>query len=228
MPVPCDAITNVDIDQGRGIAVSFSGGVYTIAADIDFANYAAVTSAIPSPSDGDMAYITGNSFPSGSGLVTPHAASVPAGPGLWVYDNRWTRPWNMPWGVMGAVVGTSAQTGIGTSATDLTNMSVTFTAAANRRLAIHGKAILRQRTSAGIPYLLANVAGADYDYLGGATTTTDNYIIVSGWTEYVTSAAGSLVIKLRAVTTGATIDAPATNPSNWLTVVDLGPSGSPA
>lgn len=84
-----------------------------------------------------------------SSLIKPgvidNAAARPASPfeGQVIYQKdtdeilayngtSWSRPWNMPWGSVGYVSRTTGLTGIAGGATDLTGMSITFNAVANR------------------------------------------------------------------------------------------------
>lgn len=67
------------------------------------------TTGLPT-TEGTIAYINSNT----------------ATEGIQTYVNGiWLKPWNMPWGVVGYAQAVTNQTGIGTSATDLTNLSIT-------------------------------------------------------------------------------------------------------
>jgi hypothetical protein len=82
-----------------------------------FATTAARTTANGTPADGDASYI--------------NAGDATEGPEFY-NGTSWRKPWNMPWGVVDVKTVTAAQNGISTTA-DITGLSSTFTAVANRR-----------------------------------------------------------------------------------------------
>src|SRR5215211_7992577 len=70
--------------------------------------------------------------------------------GLEVYygaTTLWRPPWNTKWTRAGGAENTAGQTGIGTSFTDVTSLSVTFTALANRRYKVLAYVQVQQVTS---------------------------------------------------------------------------------
>lgn len=93
--------------------------------------YIGTAASLPAaPKQGTPAYVTDANLPSGA--VIPDATSRPPAPGLYVFDQRWDPPWNMPWGVMGYKEVTADQ-GTITTIVDLTSLTLTITARANRR-----------------------------------------------------------------------------------------------
>lgn len=195
----------------------------------------AVATATDLPSglrDGVAAYILGNSRPSGAGIVAPHS-SVPASPGLWVYDGRWNPPWNLPWGVMAYAEVVADQAGISTLA-DLTGLSVTFTAAANRRLRISGEGLVTCSAEELMVGYIRDGAGTQlgrwcqqWQRAGSAGTGQK-----AAGSVVESPSAGSVTYKLSLErNTGAagtvTLQAGATHPA-FILVEDLGPANPPA
>lgn len=228
----CDPVTLVDIAEGDRIETSLLGGTYTVGIPADVLTYEAGAAAnVPaSPVDGQIYYVTDNTRLSGSGVVEPHA-SVAAGPGLWMYDNRWNPPWNLPWGVMGYAEITANQTGI-TAIVDVTGLSLTWTAAANRRYKITTKAYVTSSVALDAVAVAITTGG------GVQVQSTGTHVHLAG-TSYgvvleavVTGvAAGSATYKVRALRSAGTgscsIVAHSTYPA-FILVEDIGPNGVPA
>jgi hypothetical protein len=179
---------------------------------------------------GQAHYVTDAANITGTGIATPDTTSQPArGHGLWFYNGtRWQMgPWNSPWGIMGTATATSNQTGISAEA-DVTGVTVTFTAAANRRYKVTVSGRIVQQTSAGV---------AEVKITDSANTLQDKWTfsLTAGSAAYatvtaiLTPAAGSITYKARMSTTAGTVDttAAATQPFRIL-VEDIGPNGAPA
>jgi len=180
-----------------------------------FASTSALASAITAPVVGMATYISSND--ANEGLITRSSA------------NQWRMPWNMPWGRVGSVVvGTTMTSGTSGSMSDLSGLSVTFTAIANRyykasMMISNLNSSVAQTVNTifanGSSAQLANCANA---YLAAGTTTG-----VSGFF-LTTPSAGSFTIKAMASASSATAATTGVGWTNWLIVEDVGPAGAPA
>jgi len=166
----------------------------------------------------------------GTGIYTPHTTSQPArADSLWVKNAQRFQPgfWNQPWGIVGTAQATSNQTGVSAEA-DVTSVTVTWTAAANRRYKITVTGRILQQTSAGI---------AEVKITDGSSVLQDKWSfgLTASQAAYcnvialVTPAAGSVTYKARLSTTAGTVDttAASTQPFRIL-VEDIGPNGAAA
>ena len=130
---------------------------------------------------------------------------------LLVYNTTtgWTQPWNMPWGMVQTTAGgtsgygyariTTAQNGITTTLTDVTNASVTFSALAGRLYRVTASADLIQAATATEGQIQVDVDGTIYATSRIAVTTADKF---ANLTTLLTLSTGSHVIKLRAAAVG--------------------------
>jgi hypothetical protein len=182
---------------------------------MSFASTGARDTQITAPEQGMVAYV--RSGDSSEGFYTRNATSWRKGPG-----------WNAPWGVVGVGIKTSNQTGI-TTAVDISQLSVTWTAVANRYY----------RTSVIIPVWSQNVSPGIVNLtITDATPTTKQSINlqaagatdvnIQGFVIESNIAAGSTTRKVRMLTTGGsgTITANSNN-APTIIVEDIGPSGVP-
>ena len=189
-------------------------------------------------------------------IVCDSTSDYPSSPveGMTIYDKgadklltyttattTWKAPWNMAWGVVPATAGgtssygyvklvSSPQTGIGSSATDITNASVTFTAVANRLYRITAQADLIG-TTLSIGQLQAVVDGtASASALQPVTGSSGAWQDRSPSITYATTlSAGSHTVKLTAnVQTGSLTVNHTTATPTTLIVEDAGPAGAPA
>lgn len=145
----------------------------------------------------------------------------------------WVPPWNLPWGVQAVATMTANQSSISSTEIDITGLSVTFTAVANRRY----------RSMLALP-IFSN---------GGGSTTTFGAFITDGsntrkgqtnlsvpavsdahatvWAWETGLSAGSVTRKGRVITTvggsSGVLIATASVPA-FLLVEDVGPSAAPA
>jgi hypothetical protein len=170
------------------------------------------------------------------------SADYPSAPvvGMTVYDlnddalyvyagatSGWRPPWNLPWGRVASASTTTNTTSIGSSYTDLTGLSVTWTAVTNRRYKVTGYTDLSS-TSAG----LNNVRITDGSNNKTAETqfTMDaNALSTHNPIEVFTGTSGSVTRKLRArvgAGTGGT-QANVYGP-HLILVEDIGPAGAPS
>lgn len=153
----------------------------------------------------------------------------------------WVPPWNKPWGVVPATSGgtsgygyvklvTSAQSGIGTSMTDVTNATVTFTAVANRLYRVSAQADMNHATTSENAQLQVILDGTAIATSVIAITTAAAYndrmaVIVTTFT----TTSGSHTVKLQAATKSGTMTVQnATATPTILLVEDAGPVGAPA
>lgn len=153
----------------------------------------------------------------------------------------WVPPWNKPWGVVPTTSGgtsgygyvrltSSAQSGIGTSNTDVTNATVTFTAYANRLYRVSAQADMNHATTienAQLQVLLDGTAiGTDAIGIQTAAAYNDRFARI---TTTFTTTAGSHTVKLQAsVKSGTMTIQNATATPTILLVEDAGPVGAPA
>lgn len=140
----------------------------------------------------------------------------------------WVAPWNMPWGVVGRATVTANQTSIGTSVTDLTSLTTTFTAIANRIYKISAHAVYDSNTVATQHNLFVRNGGGTQLALAAYVPPSTGCITTYPITAYA-AASGSTTIKLSASCSSGTFSlvASATNPA-FLIVEDIGPSAAPA
>jgi hypothetical protein len=143
----------------------------------------------------------------------------------------WQEPWSLPWGIVGYASRTSNVTGIGTSATDVTSLSVTATYVANRRIKITAfgglasggtgdSGVLYIRESTTTLQSASTASGALSSFAGAALCP----IVI------VTPTAGSHTYKVSASQTNATtgtFTASSTAPG-FILIEDIGPSANPA
>ena len=129
----------------------------------------------------------------------------------------------LPWGVMGYATKTANQTGIGPTATDITSLTLTFTANTLRVYRTTIWSLVRMNTSAGTPVIqitdgsnVVKTEGDMYVAAGGNFATLMVSCIETG-------VSGSTVRKGRAVVATATMDviASSTFPA-YITVEDIG------
>ena len=134
-------------------------------------------------------------------------------------------PWNQPWGYITSATATSNQTGI-SSIADLTSLSVTWTAVANRRYKIEIAIPMFQNSGA------AGTQNVVIATSGGTTIATwqqqvsASFDAMANVYTYVTPAAGSVTYKARASTSASTCQTSvsATIPA-LISVEDVGPTG---
>ena len=212
--------------MGSGFKTFTAGAVLT-ASDVNnylmeqgvmyFATTTARDTAITSPEDGMVAYIGSND--SSEGLYTYNGTSWRRGPG-----------WNAPWGRVGSAVASANQTGIGAATVDVTSLTVTWTAVANRYY----------RTTVIIPVFSQATSNSYVTLLitDGTPTTkqTAQMFTPAGYDITMTAfalesniAAGSTTRKARISTTAGTgIITGSSTAVPTIIVEDMGPSGAPS
>ena len=153
----------------------------------------------------------------------------------------WVPPWNQPWGVVAASSGgtsgygyvkltSSAQTGIGSSATDITNATVTFTAVANRLYRVTAQADLIGSTATTAQFQVLVDGTASATAVSQVTGSSGAYQDRMPTITYATTlTSGSHTIKLAAsISSGSLTISHATATPTILIVEDAGPAGAPA
>ena len=186
------------------------------------ADYLTVAAAASLPSGGGLPYI-GESAYQYDGTNDE---------GLWLRNTagQWRKSWNMPWGVVGYTARTSDFTPIAASntITDVTSLSVTFTAVANRYV----------RLSVVARVATAGTADQASVYIRESSTTLAqslrHHVLALGQDHVisciVTPTAGSHTYKVSASqSNGATgtFQASATYPA-YILAEDIGPNGAAA
>lgn len=180
----------------------------------------------PSVQQGYAIYVTDANQPSGS--VAPQTAGRPNVPGFYVADGtKWNAPWNMPWGVMGYAQTTTAQTGITTEA-DLTSLTITFTAVANRRLRIYGVTAIISTNTASTMQLSIKKDGTQIGRGLGQIALGAGSTITAAAVDTPSTGAHTYKLTLQVAAGGATTaTSPGATDPAWILVEDLGPNGQP-
>jgi len=168
------------------------------------------TSAPSSPSEGDLWYDTTN-----DDLLAYHGT-------------QWRKPWTMPWGVQGYAERTSTQSLLA-GMNDLTSLSVTYTAIANRRIRITAHAHVNPATNDQTGYLAiresSTTLNLNQQWLNSSLIAETMIVQV-----VITPTAGSKTYKASFNFNGAatgTLQAASTTPA-FILVEDIGPNGNPA
>jgi hypothetical protein len=139
--------------------------------------------------------------------------------------NDWMQ--NLPWGLVDEATRTSNVGTFTTTPTDLTGLTITWTAVTNRQYLIEGQADFTSSV-AGDDVAIQITTGADsLVQQARATLATVNrpqFIHIAG---VVTPSAGSATYKLKAARSGGTgnitMSASATNYA-WMRITDIGPA----
>jgi hypothetical protein len=137
----------------------------------------------------------------------------------------WRRPWESPWGVISVATHTADQTGI-SSVVDITDLSITFTAVANRRYRITGDIQCASRANGNT--VTAFIRDGSSTIVNQRGETTENgYSFPLHVETYVTPSAGSATYKLSLNCSTGTADvlAAPTKPA-VLMIEDIGPNGT--
>jgi hypothetical protein len=133
-------------------------------------------------------------------------------------------PWGAAWGEVAYAERTSNQTGI-TVITDLTDLSITWTAVAGRKYLVTGHVLALQNTAAGIPEVRITTGGnAEAGSIAAFTVAAGEFATLTPRARLTGLAAGSVTYKLRATTTAGTFtsQASATRVASIL-AQDIGP-----
>lgn len=130
----------------------------------------------------------------------------------------------LPWGVMGYVNGsTSDQSGVGVGPTDITGLSVTFTAVSTRLYRTTMSLVIQQVTSAASP-TIAISDGAGTAQRQASVTLAANDLAIVTLVHIETGISGSITRKGRIGTGAGTVTVVGTSQRNATFVVeDLGP-----
>lgn len=136
-------------------------------------------------------------------------------------------PWPLPWGFIGFAEATGVQTGITTS-TDVTGLTVTFTAVANRRYKLTAFVNLLQSTNTGNVQVIIADGSNNSQAIGTDTYAAGEYGTTVAIKGSVSPAAGSTTYKVRINTSAGTVglNQGAGYPTMFL-VEDIGPNGAP-
>ena len=169
---------------------------------MSFASTGARDVAITAPEAGMVAFVRSNDSSEGLYHYTS-ASSWRKGPG-----------WNAPWGIVGTAVATTNQTSIGSTVVDVTSLSVTWTAVANRyyRTTVI-LPVFSQATTTGIVNLRITDTTPTTKQSVNLTATAGTDVNIGGFVIESNIAAGSATRKARIATTAGsgTITASSTN-----------------
>lgn len=164
--------------------------------------------------------------------MTVYIGSNDANEGLYSYNGTsWRKgsSWNAAWGRVGSAVLTTNQNSIGSTVVDVTSLSVTWTAVANRYYQTTVIIpVFSQSTSTGIVNLQITDATPTTKQSINLTADAGTDVNISGFVIESNIAAGSATRKARIATTAGSgiITAGSTNVPTII-VEDLGPSGAP-
>ena len=143
----------------------------------------------------------------------------------------WQRPWNQPWGNVAEAKTSGNQTGI-TTEVDLTSLTVTFTAIANRKYRVSCSVATTQVTTNGRQQIKISTAATGAGTIIAASATVpspldfDQHTIIA---PLQTPAAGSTSYHLRGLTAAGTMSINNSLPGpSTITVDDVGPNGAPS
>jgi hypothetical protein len=185
---------------------------------MSFASTGARDVQVASPETGMVAYIGSNDV--NEGLYHRTSASTwRKGPG-----------WNAPWGLQGVATASSNQTGIGSTVADVTSLTVTWTAVANRRYMT--KVVIptfSQATSKSYVTLYITDSSNSVKQSGNQVIAAGDDGQLNLFVVESSIAAGSATRKARISTTagsGIITGGAAVVPT--IIVEDIGPSGAPA
>ena len=194
-----------------------------------FVTKAARTSAITSPVTGMLSSLT--TYDLTEGIEFYNSAG------------QWRKPWNMPWGIITTTAGgtsnlgyrvvTAPQTGITSTLVDLTDLSMTFDAIANRMYRVNVHCNFYGSQADNTASLVLNIASSSvaFSHTPALSTGTTSLRTAELNRPFVNSAAQSLVVKLQAqLQTGTGTVIMHAGAANVATMVieDIGPSGAPS
>lgn len=185
-----------------------------------FATTAARDAAITSPTAGMVAYIDSNDV--NEGLYVHNGTSWRKGPG-----------WNAPWGTMGVNTKGSNQTiSSANTWTDVTSMSVTFTAVSGRLYRFDVFGLINVGTSGTVDIALTDSSNQQYQAvsLGSVFGSAAPYASLLLVADSPSIGTGSRTFKVRARSDSANqlvIQGSSTAPS-LISVSDIGPAGNPS
>jgi hypothetical protein len=180
-----------------------------------FTTTAARGTAIPSPEDGQSVYMATN--------------DADEGPYEWHTEDEWRRPWNMPWGFVASASRSTLQTGVSTSFVDLTGLSVTFAAVANRRYEVRAKFLVEKATTTNlVDVILANAANTQLENMGTLKMSPFDLFTFFPSAFVGSIGAGTQTLKLRGICGSGTFNVRSDASISRIWVLDVGPDGAPA
>lgn len=150
-----------------------------------FANTSARASAITTPTEGMVSY-----------LDDTDAVEVYSG-------TAWRKPWNLPWGQVAAPVTGTAQTGITTSATDLTGLSISYSGYIGRQLLLQASVPCYNSAAVGSLYFYDG-ATAIYQNSFGLPNASNPFTVML--TSFFTTTATTHTLKVAASITGGSLN----------------------
>jgi hypothetical protein len=177
-------------------------------------------------------------------IVCDNSGSYPTSPveGMTVWDKGadalkvyttattgWQAPWSLPWGVLSQVSSTTATTGIGSSLTLLTSLSITLTPTANRKLKISWLANMATADTAARAKAVALTDGSGTQLQGWYMSADANLNYTGQGVHYMTSTGSSMTWQVRANISANTCATNFLSTSPGILIVeDIGPNGAPA
>lgn len=200
------------VDSAQAVKLKYTTlGVAPVVADTT-----ARDALIPSPSSGQAIYLD-----TGASTEGPY----------WYNGSAWRLPWSMGWGRIAGALATSNQGSI-TTVVDLTSLTVTFTAVANRIYEITGEVTMASTIATDVvAVVIADGSNTQVQKRSAAIGIANVGASASASVE-VTPSAGSVTYKLRGLRdsgTGTVTAVALANQPNLIRVKDIGPAaGAPA
>lgn len=123
----------------------------------------------------------------------------------------------LPFGYMGGATASAIQAGVGTSPTDITSLTVTFTGLASRRYKITGTLNARKLVGAGIIYMEI-VRGSTIIQTISESVAVNDYATLHGVIAEVPGA-GSVTYKIRGWVSNDTMDVNPLNTADTMSAI---------
>lgn len=202
------------IVTGTAITSSWANADVRDQVVVPFASSAARSSAITSPVTGQLSTLTTN-------LSTE---------GIYLYTSagKWQKDWSSEWGELGSASYASAQNTVSTIA-DLTGLTVTFTAVANRIYEITGRVYFEKATTADtVVFGVYDGSNVLQELVSGDKFAIGDLQCKTFYHRLTGLSAGSTTMKLRASTASGTFNVRSDAITGRLVVKDAGPNGAPA
>lgn len=145
---------------------------------------------------------------------------------LLIYNgSAWNPPWNTAWGFIGSATKSSNQGSI-TTGSDVTGLSITFTAVANRKYKISTQGMMLSSSANDIFNWIINAGGSDI-MLKSFIIPSTSFGVFTGCETVHTPSAGSITYKVRAARNSGSSTGTVVAGSGYeaiLIVEDIGPA----
>lgn len=182
---------------------------------------------------GESVYISDAANITSAGIYTPDTTSQPARVGniWWHNGTRWQYgEWGKPWGIVGVVDTSASTTGV-TAVTDITGLTITFTAAANRRIKITANVLLASSVAGDIIRATITDGSNTVLQIGQVAASVASQAETVQMIRVLSPSAGSVTYKCRLERLSGTGTMSHTHGATFpgqLLIEDIGPNGAPA